>query len=98
MGDNVAEGGWRQQRRGSSSGGSRPPKVNSMRSDSGVCTVQCTVSRPSTGDISQWRWDFGDGQTSSQRNPSHTYTKGGCTGETDVTGPGDGHKEAAGLY
>ena len=27
----------------------------------------------STGDIIAWLWDFGDGQTSTQQNPSHTY-------------------------
>ena len=25
-----------------------------------------------------WAWDFGDGHTSTQQNPTHTYTTGGC--------------------
>jgi PKD repeat protein len=28
----------------------------------------------SAGDLTSWEWDFGDGGTSTQRNPSHTYT------------------------
>jgi len=29
------------------------------------------------GNISQWLWNFGDGQTSTQQNPVHTYATGG---------------------
>jgi len=28
----------------------------------------------STGNPTAWHWTFGDGSTSSSRNPSHTYT------------------------
>lgn len=31
----------------------------------------------STGDPTQWFWDFGDGNTSSEQNPEHTYSQQG---------------------
>ncbi len=31
----------------------------------------------SIGDIRNWHWDFGDGTTSNEKNPSHYYTKAG---------------------
>jgi PKD repeat protein len=39
----------------------------------------CTVSflDTSTGDITGWEWDFGDGSISTEQNPRHTYTKPG---------------------
>jgi len=33
----------------------------------------------STGSPTSWSWNFGDGQTSTQRNPSHLYAAGTYT-------------------
>lgn len=42
----------------------------------------------SIGEIEKWHWDFGDGTTSSEQNPSHMYGKGGeWTVVLTVTGP-----------
>jgi large repetitive protein len=42
----------------------------------------------STGDITDWSWDFGDGGTSTEQSPSHTYTDAGSyTVTLTVTGP-----------
>jgi len=38
-------------------------------------TVQFTDG--STGSPTSWKWDFGDGGTSSTKSPSHTYSKAG---------------------
>lgn len=43
----------------------------------------------STGAITSWLWDFGDGNTSVQQHPSHTYVIAGTYDVTlTVTGPG----------
>jgi hypothetical protein len=31
----------------------------------------------STGKITSWKWDFGDGETSAEQNPVHTYKEAG---------------------
>jgi len=50
-------------------------------------TVQFTDE--STGSIDTWQWDFGDGGTSAEQNPSHEYTEAGdYTVFLTVTGPG----------
>lgn len=42
----------------------------------------------STGTVSGWLWDFGDGATSTSQSPSHTYTiPGAFTVTLEVTGP-----------
>ncbi|AKB29128.1 cell surface protein [Methanosarcina siciliae T4/M] len=50
-------------------------------------TVQFTDT--TTGNVSTWSWDFGDGETSDEQNPVHTYvTEGTHTVTLTTTGPG----------
>jgi len=43
----------------------------------------------SVGEVTSWSWNFGDGSSSNQQNPSHTYTVAGSyTVSLMVTGPG----------
>ncbi len=43
----------------------------------------------SSGDVTHWSWDFGDGKTSYAQNPSHTYAAYGDYSVTiTVRGPG----------
>lgn len=42
----------------------------------------------SIGKVERWHWDFGDGTTSTEQNPSHRYNKGGeWTVVLTVSGP-----------
>jgi len=55
----------------------------------GVAPLAVTFTDLSTGSITSWAWDFGDGATSTAQNPSHTYTSPGVyTVALTVTGPG----------
>ncbi len=48
----------------------------------------------STGNITSWDWRFGDGDTSSDQNPSHEYlSPGNYTVSLEVTGPGGASTE-----
>lgn len=44
-----------------------------------VLNIQETVTFTdrSLGDVKKWLWDFGDGNTSTERNPVHQYSKNG---------------------
>ena len=53
----------------------------------------------SSGDITTWLWDFGDGTTSNQQNPSHTYASFGDYPVTiTVYGPGGQDSRTKTLY
>jgi len=43
------------------------------------CTGTTTIHfiDKSTGNVTSWAWDFGDNKTSTEQNPSHTYTTNG---------------------
>ncbi|HPF71630.1 MAG TPA: PKD domain-containing protein, partial [Candidatus Krumholzibacteria bacterium] len=48
-----------------------------------------TFTDLSTGDITGWAWDFGDGATATEQNPMHAYAASGLyTVSLTVTGPG----------
>lgn len=44
---------------------------------SGALPLEVNFTDLSTGDIVIWSWDFGDGNTSSEQNPTHTYETAG---------------------
>jgi hypothetical protein len=51
-------------------------------------------SDDSSGEPTRWHWDFGDGQTSEQQNPSHTYTTSGSKTVTLVVSNASGSDSA----
>jgi hypothetical protein len=52
----------------------------------------------STGKITSWRWDFGDGKNSTERHPVHTYAQGGeYIVILDIEGP-DGKARRAKVW
>jgi PKD repeat protein len=56
---------------------------------SGDAPLAVQFTDQSTGSISSWLWDFGDGETSTAQHPTHTYESGGdYTVGLTVTGPG----------
>ncbi len=56
---------------------------------SGPIPIGVNFTDQSTGDITSWQWDFGDGSMSTEQDPSHTYTESGIyTVSLTVTGPG----------
>jgi PKD repeat protein len=53
----------------------------------GLAPLKSVFSDRSTGAISSWSWDFGDGARSNQRNPEHVYERSGdYTVSLTVTG------------
>jgi len=47
----------------------------SASSTSGKVPLKVTFTDKSTGSPTSWRWSFGDGTSSTSRNPVHTYSK-----------------------
>lgn len=55
------------------------PPVAALSADttSGAAPLAVQFTDESTGSPTAWLWDFGDGDTSTSQNPSHTYTDAG---------------------
>lgn len=65
----------------------------------GVAPLTVQFSDLSTGTATAWAWSFGDGTTSSQRNPSKTYaTPGTYTVSLTASGPAGSDAETKAGY
>jgi serine protease len=65
----------------------------------GLTDTTVDFSDQSTGDITSWSWDFGDGGSSSDQNPSHTYSSSGAyTVSLTVSGPDGSDTETQEAY
>ena len=65
---------------------------------SGTSPLTITCTDRSTGDITSRTWNFGDQNTSSDTNPTHTYTSPGVyTVTLSVTGPGGSDETDTGV-
>ncbi len=68
-----------------------PPPVAAFTPDKTSGNIPLTVqfSNQSSGNITNYNWDFGDGQTSVDKNPVHTFiTAGDFTVKLTAIGPG----------
>lgn len=67
---------------------------------SGPAPLEVTCTDASTGDITSWAWDFGDGTTSTDQNPpAHTYNADGSyTVSLTVTGANGSDTETRANY
>ena len=77
-----------------------PPQADFVGSPT-VCNGATTVSFTdlSTGEITSWSWDFGDGHTSTLQNPSNYYNYDGLyTVTLTATGPGGTDVETKSSY
>ncbi len=66
------------------------PTVNfSMSPGSGTAPLTVAFTNTSAGQVTSWTWNFGDGTTSTQQNPTHVYsTPGSYTAVLTASGPG----------
>jgi len=80
--------------------GTQPPDADfSGGPTTGLLDTTVQFSDQSTGDITSWSWDFGDGGTSSDQNPSNTYSsEGAYTVSLTVTGPDGSDTETKETY
>jgi PKD repeat protein len=77
-----------------------PPTADfAASSEEGPAPLNVTFTDLSTGDITHWHWDFGDGQFSSDSEPKHTYTKAGDYNVSlTIMGPGGSDLETRVEY
>jgi PKD repeat protein len=77
-----------------------PPTNNAPDADynwtcNGLTCQFTDASRDSDGNVVGWRWDFGDGGTSGEQNPSHTFPAAGTYTVTLTATDEDGATDAS---
>lgn len=66
-----------------------PVAMFSVDTTSGTAPLTVQFTDESQNEVTSWLWDFGDGNTSTEQNPEHTYQDPGTyTVELVVSGPG----------
>ena len=80
--------------------GVTPPSANFTASPtSGYVPLIVNFSDKSTGTVTSWTWYFGDGTSSTNTNPTHTYNKvGNYTVTLTVNGPNGTDTEVMSNY
>ncbi len=80
--------------------GTQPPNADFTGSPtSGCAPLTVNFTDQSTGEITSWSWQFGDGGTSLDQNPSYTYQNpGDFTVSLTVTGPEGSDTETKADY
>jgi PKD repeat protein len=77
--------------------GTPPPKAEfTADRQGGSSPVTVKFTDMSTGDITEWLWEFGDGETSVEQNPTHVYSGpdgSKFTVSLTVSGPGGNDTE-----
>ncbi len=56
---------------------SNHPCINFNHTNASNCSGTINFNDQTTNSPTSWNWDFGDGSTSTQQNPSHTYAANG---------------------
>src|SRR5882672_11345459 len=66
---------------------------------SGTAPVTINITSTSTGTVTSYAWDFGDGGSSTVQNPAHVYTTASTYSVTlTVTGPGGTNTQSKTNY
>ena len=64
---------------GCSTSGNQPPVAGFTYFANDLNVAFTDQSSDPDGSITAWHWDFGDGNSSTEQNPTHTYTAGSYT-------------------
>jgi len=66
-----------------------PVPAFAMTPASGAAPLNVTFTNTTSGSVTAWAWDFGDGTTSTLKTPGHSYSNpGSYTVKLTATGPG----------
>ena len=62
------------------------PPVSQFTASNSCVNTSVNFTDQTSGNVNTWHWDFGDGQTSTQHNPVHTYNNAGTYTVTLISG------------